>query len=82
MTTFRGTVQGDEGGVASRLGRRTVETHADGWEVGVRVVGKEDDGHVVFEIYATRGSGGGSGRYIGCVRLEDGVPTLYPLTYA
>lgn len=56
MARFRGRVQGARG-AASRLAGSRIDVHADGWDVGVRVVGlPADGGGDRFEVFATGGS--------------------------
>ena len=57
MARFRGTIRGERGKEASRLGRQLIVTKANGWVSGVRVVGSicEDDKDE-FSIFATPGS--------------------------
>lgn len=71
MARYRATCKGN-GGEASRLGQNRIETNANGWDLGVTVIGmryKEQDG---FHIYATRGSSDRKeARLLGTLRLDD-----------
>lgn len=81
MARFIGYVQGQAGEV-SRLGspRSGITAQAQGWDVGVRVVGHNRDGEDEFAIFSTGGSSGSSGsKHLGTVRIEDGVP-IFRLT--
>jgi hypothetical protein len=57
MARFIGRVQGSRGEV-SRLGgtESGIQASAQGWKVGVRVCGGDQDGRDIFNIYATGGS--------------------------
>ncbi len=78
MARFIGYVQGQAGDV-SRLGspRSGITAQAQGWNVGVRVCGRDDDGEDEFAIFSTGGSSGAAhSRHLGTVRLVDGVPVF------
>ena len=80
MARFMVTAQGNRGGT-SRLGSAAsgISAHPRGWRVGVSVYGYAEGDDDVFRISATGGSAGGSAsRYLGSVRLVDGVPTFIP----
>lgn len=75
---FLAAIQGERGEV-SRLGNADsgIEARAQGWEVGVKIVGRVIDGEDVFHIYANKGSNGGTySEFLGSVKLEDGVPVF------
>ena len=57
MAQFRGTIEGNRGGV-SRLGGKAsgLTVTADGWNSGVKVEAFHIDGKDVFRIYKTGGS--------------------------
>ena len=64
MAHFRATIEGNRG-PASRLGSKSSGIHSttNGWNGGVRVVGSNAGGDVGvdrFDIFATKGSGGGN----------------------
>ena len=78
MARFIGYVQGTSG-EASRLGspRSGITAQAQGWNVGVRVCGRDDNGEDEFAIFSTGGSSGAAhARHLGTVRLVDGVPVF------
>jgi hypothetical protein len=78
MARFIGYVQG-QAGDASRLGspRSGITAQAQGWNVGVKVMGRDVDGEDEFAIFSTGGSSGaGSTKHLGTVRLVDGVPVF------
>ena len=80
MAHFIGAVQGSRAEV-TRLGTPNsgINTVARGWELGVNVQGRRQDGGDVFTIYADRGSNGhAAGMYIGVVKLVDGKITFIP----
>jgi len=63
MARFRGTAQGTtkdgrDSTEAARLGAVGIETNANGWDLGVQVVGYINDttGRDEFEIWTTGGS--------------------------
>jgi hypothetical protein len=78
MAQFRGTIEGQRG-QASRLGSKSsgLRVTANGWNAGVTVIASHVNGHDVFYVYATSGSGyGRSDRLIATVgedALQDGV---------
>ena len=57
MARFRATIQGQRG-EASRLGspKSGLEVRANGWDVGVMVLARDEDGSDVFDVYVTGGS--------------------------
>jgi len=68
MSRFRGTVQGGQG-EASRLGTKKsgLQVNCNGWHGGVMVCADVNDkDEDVFYIYATAGSGYGSGEGLIC----------------
>ena len=80
MARFIADIQGTRG-EASRLGsaRSGIRGHVRGWDVGVLVVGSDEDGEDVFTIYATSGSSGAHlTKLAGTVRLVDGRVTFEP----
>jgi hypothetical protein len=81
MARFYSEIQGHRG-VASRLGSADsgIRAQCQGWNVGVKVYGRDDNGSDVFDIWATGGSHDSSGRILlGSVRLsDDGHPAFFP----
>lgn len=79
MARFRATIKGQRG-EASRLGgpKQGIVAVANGWDVGVRVVGGVTaQGDDEFQVYATGGSNGGGGNFVGVVRLTpNGNPVF------
>ncbi|KKM81395.1 hypothetical protein LCGC14_1330260 [marine sediment metagenome] len=71
MARFRGTVKGSRSEV-SRSGTPNsgIVGNLDGWDVGIRVIGRDDKGVDVFDIYRTGGSSGGVETHIGTVRSD------------
>jgi len=55
MARFYGEIHGTRG-CATRLGHRAMESHIRGWNVGVRVECRIEDGQDVIEVYETGGS--------------------------
>jgi hypothetical protein len=79
MAMFRGTVKGNRG-LVSRLGGKKsgIRTEANGWNVGVSVIGHELDGKIIFYVHATSGSNNRTcGKLIAIIK-EDEI-TILPL---
>lgn len=78
MARFRGTVLGARG-EASRLGHRGIHTVANGWNVGVEVIGAGQPEGDEFRIVMTGGSNNRAFPVtLGFVRLdENGVPRFF-----
>lgn len=74
MAQFYAEIQGNRGS-ASRMGSKDsgMTAHVRGWDAGVRVVAKHEDGLDVFYVYATGGSHAAhSDRLIARVREDEG----------
>lgn len=71
MSRFYASIQGSRG-EATRQGGGHITGHIRGWDSGVRVNGRVENGEDVFDVYATGGSHNGSGELLGTVRLVDG----------
>lgn len=58
MAHFMANIRGRRGPGASRLGDKSsgMTTHIRGWDVGVRVEARYENGKDVFRIYRTGGS--------------------------
>lgn len=84
MARFMADVQGTRGS-ASRLGGAAsgIRSHTRGWDVGVLVVGSDEDGSDVFTIYATSGSSGAHlTKLVGHVSLDsDGRVSFSPAEF-
>lgn len=75
MAQFLGSVQGQRG-EATRLGSKNsgLVVRANGWQSGVKVVaGTNSDGVDVFDIYATGGSGYGTGQGLIATVSSEGI---------
>lgn len=75
MAHFIGCLKGSAAGEASRIGsaKSGIDARAQGWNVGVRVSGRVEDGEDVFEVFATGGSNASCReRHIGTVRRPEG----------
>ena len=59
MARFYSEIQGNRG-LASRMGTKDsgIWGHIRGWNIGIEVVGKVEDGEDVFYVYVTGGSSG------------------------
>jgi hypothetical protein len=80
MARFIGEVEGQRG-EASRLGSAAsgISAHVRGWNVGVRVEGRDSDGADSFDIFATGGSNARHApKLIGTVEVVNGCPTFIP----
>jgi hypothetical protein len=78
MARFIGYVQG-QAGETSRLGspKSGITAEARGWDVGVKVIGRDIGGEDVFSVFSTSGSNGGASPvHLGNVKLVDGVPVF------
>jgi hypothetical protein len=85
MSQFYASIQGARG-EATRTGGKSsgITGHVRGWDVGVLVRGRDDDGRDVFDVYATTGSSGAHlSKLLGSVSLsEDGRLTFEPAAFA
>lgn len=80
MARFRGSVVGQRGDGASRLGSLVsgLSTQTNGWDSGVTVFASAlPDGRDCFEVFATGGSNGG-GRDFLIARVVGGEVELDP----
>lgn len=79
MAQFRATIQGQRG-EASRLGSKAsgISAYVNGWNSGVKVIGRHTDGQDVFDVYATSGSGYGPSKFLGTVNVVDGQSVFNP----
>jgi len=81
MPRFRATIRGNRG-EASRLGsaKSGIKAEVNGWDLGVDVFARDEDGEDELHVYMTSGSNGRTHeRHVGTVRLVDGVPTWEPV---
>lgn len=67
MAHFIGGVFGNERSIVTRLGHSKITTHANGWNLGITVVGTRENGRDVFRVYKTEGSRGGERILLGTV---------------
>lgn len=75
MAQFRATIQGNRG-MASRLGSKNsgLRVRANGWNVGIAIDVRHEDGKDVFDVFRTSGSGyGGVRKLIATVTEGDDV---------
>ncbi len=78
MSRFYASIQGGRG-EATRQGHSGITGHVRGWQSGVQVDGRIEDGEDAFDVYATSGSGyDGRRTFVGTVRVIDGEPTFTP----
>jgi hypothetical protein len=63
MSRFYASIQG-QADAATRRGSASsgITGHVRGWQVGVEVVGEDEDGRDVFHVYGTGGGKGGTSR--------------------
>lgn len=79
MAHFRGTVEGQGSGTASRLGseKSGLVVRANGWNLGVKVVARVGaEGEDIFEVFSTGGSNGSRGEAL--IATVDFRGTVYP----
>jgi hypothetical protein len=83
MARFIAAIEGNRG-EATRLGTPDsgIRAQAQGWNVGVQVLGNVEDDADEFDVWATSGSiGARPSQFIGTVRLdEDGNTQFIPAT--
>lgn len=80
MARFRAVIRGQRG-EASRLGSKLsgIKVDIDGWDSGVSVYARVQDGSDVFSIYATGGSNAAQlDKFIGSVTVKDRVAMFVP----
>ena len=85
MARFLAAIEGQSGKEVHRLGSPNsgVRAQAQGWDIGVKVMGHVHFDQDVFNIYITGGSNGSGGlEFIGTVKLaEDGNTPVFVNAY-
>ena len=74
MSRFYASISGQAQTQATRRGGKEsgIEGHIRGWNIGIKVVGQDEKGNDVFDVYLTSGSTGSRpSRHIGTFRRED-----------
>ena len=84
MSRFYGSLKGSARTSATRQGTANtgITGHVRGWDIGVEVEARDEDGQDVFSIFKTLGSNGSrhDRTHLGTVRLDlDGFPMFTPV---
>jgi hypothetical protein len=69
MARFYSSAENTRGNQKTAIIPAGGEVHTRGWDLGVKVIPRDEDGRDVFDLYATSGSHGGpADRLLGTVR--------------